>query len=168
MSGSELVKLNIEPRSESSESKDDTERKELLWTGKQEQILKEWKAEMIQRSEFHGLKGRKYRKLYNLFGLPSVIIPIVLSALSDTLKKENYDLINALLLLSAGVFAGVNAFLNFGKKFANHIEFENRYDELARRIDKELAKPKKNRLACDVYMEKIQLRYSSLNVRAPR
>ena len=137
-----------------------------MWSSRQEVILLAWKEYMVERSKYHDLKATKYKKLYNLFGLPSVIIPVALSALSSILK--DYELVNSMLLLLAGIFAGVSTFLNLGKKYSQHAEFENRYQQLARRIDKELAKPKKNRIACDVYMEKIELKLSSLNVRAPR
>ena len=163
MSEEENILIEV-GRSESSQ--DDPNRTELLWSKKQESILIQWREDMLQRSKYHDAKAARYKKLYNLFGLPSVIIPVALSALSNILK--DYELVNSLLLLAAGVFAGVSTFLNLGKKAANHAEFENRYDQLARRIDKELAKPKKNRLACDVYFEKIELKFSSLNVRAPR
>ena len=155
----------IEVDNASAGSQDDPDRAELLWSSRQEKVLRVWQTDMLKRSKVHAAKATKYKRLYTIFGLPSALIPIVLSTLSGVLK--DHELANSLLLLVAGVLVATTTFLNLGKRFAVHAEFETHYDQLARRVDKELAKPKRHRIACDVYMEKIELKLSGLNSRAP-
>ena len=156
-------RINISPASLSSH--DDENRKELLWENREEELLQKWMHEMYDMGKSHNVSGRHYKKLYGYFGVPATLIPIVLSGLNQQL--EEYPLVQSLLMISTGALIGVSTFFNLGKRYAQHFEYENRYLELARGLEKELNKPKRHRLACDVYMEKIYLQYCALNARAP-
>lgn len=156
------IKVEITPPS--SDSNDDENRKELLWESREEELLQKWMEEMIINSKKQGLRARKTKKLYACLGVPATLLPIVLSGLSSL----NIDpLINSLLMIVTGSLIGVSTFFNLGKKFAQHFEYEHKYDELSRELQKELRKPKRHRIACDVYMEKIYMTYNGLNARAP-
>jgi len=157
------IKVQLE-RSDTPESKDES-RKELLWEAREEELLLKWKIEMEQNSKNHLRSGQKYKRLYAIFGVPATLIPIVMSGMTNQL--EAYPLVQSLLMVTTGALVGISTFFNLGKKFAKHFEYQNRYDELSREIEKELKKPKKARLACDIYMERIYMKYSSLNARAP-
>ena len=159
------IKIDVGTPPSSNGSKDDETRKELLWETREEILLKKWKDEMYANSKQHRKNGKKFKKLYAIFGVPATLIPIVMSGLTNQL--ENYPLAQSLLMITTGTLVGISTFFNLGKKFAQHFEYEHRYDELAREIEKELQKPKRNRLACDVYMEKVYMKYCSLNARAP-
>lgn len=156
------IKVEITPLS--SSSNDDVNRKELLWESREEELLQKWMDEMVINSKKQGLKARKTKKLYALLGVPATLLPIVLSGLSSL---EIDPLTNSLLMIATGSLIGISTFFNLGKKFAQHFEYEHKYDELARELQKELRKPKSHRIACDVYMEKIYMKYNSLNARAP-
>jgi len=162
----EDIKIDVEhtPPSNSG-SKDDENRKELLWEHREEELLTKWKDELYGNSKQHRKSGKKFKKLYAIFGVPATLIPIIMSGLTNQL--EDYSLTQSLLMITTGTLVGISTFFNLGKRFAQHFEYEHRYDELAREIEKELKKPKRHRLACDVYMEKIYLKYSGLNARAP-
>ena len=156
------IKIDLTPPS--SNSKDDESRKELLWESREEDLLKMWMEEMKINSLKQGKKARETKKLYALFGVPATLVPIVLSGLSSL---EIDPLVNSLLMIMTGSLIGISTFFNLGKKFAQHFEYEHKYDELARELEKELKKPKRHRIACDVYMEKIYMTYNGLNARAP-
>lgn len=156
-------KLDITPPS--SSSKDDETRKELLWESREEEVLHKWKDEMYLQSKAHRENGKKYKKLYALCGVPATLIPIVLSSFQNEI--DEYPIVQSMLLLATGFFVGISTFFNLGKRFSQHFEYENRYDELAREMDKELSKPKRHRIACDVYMEKMYMKYTGLNKSAP-
>ena len=70
-------------------------------------------------------------------------------------------------MISSSIFAGINTFMNFSKKTQLHYEFEAKYNELAVSIEKELSIPKAHRVAADVFLERIQRVYNSLNSYAP-
>lgn len=156
------IKIDLTPPS--SNSKDDEHRKELLWESREEELLKDWMEEMKINSIKQGKKARQTKKLYALVGVPATLIPIVLSGLTSL---EIEPLVNSLLMITTGSLIGISTFFNLGKKFAQHFEYEHKYDELARELEKELKKPKRHRIACDVYMEKIYMTYNGLNARAP-
>ena len=159
------IKLDFERTPPSGiSSKDDDNRKELLWESREEELLKKWMIEMKDNSIKHGKKARKTKKLYSLVGVPATLIPIVLSGLSSL---EIDPLINSLLMILTGSLIGVSTFFNLGKKFTQHFEYEHKYDELSRELEKELRKPKTHRVACDVYMEKIYMAFNGLNSQAP-
>lgn len=158
----EDIKVDITPPS--AGSRDDENRKELLWEHREEELLKEWMEEMKENSIKQGKKARQTKKIYALFGVPATLLPIVLSGLSSL---EIEPLVNSLLMITTGSLIGISTFFNLGKKFAQHFEYEHKYDELARELEKELKKPKRHRIACDVYMEKIYMTYNGLNARAP-
>ena len=155
--------IDISPPS--SQSQDDSQRKELLWEEREEILLEEWRENMETQSKKHRIKGDKFKQLYKVFGIPAILIPIVLSSLSSQL--EGSPLINSLCLLLAGVCSGISNFLNFGRLYSEHYNYEQLYDEMANELKKELSKPKRHRVACDVYMERVYMRYSALNQGAP-
>ena len=158
----EDTKVDITPPS--TRSTDDENRKELLWEHREEELLNKWMKEMYICSKKQGIKARQTKKIYALVGVPATLLPIVLSGLTSL---EIEPLVNSLLMITTGSLIGISTFFNLGKKFAQHFEYEHKYDELARELEKELKKPKKHRIACDVYMEKIYMTYNGLNARAP-
>jgi hypothetical protein len=159
----EDIKVDMTPPS--SGSRDDENRKELLWETREEKLLEKWKNEMYDNSKSHRKSGKKHKKLYAIIGVPAILIPIVLSGLTSQL--ENHPLAQSLLMITTGTLVGISTFFNLGKRFSQHFEYEHKYNELALELDKELSKPKSHRVACDVYMEKIFMKYCGLNSRAP-
>ncbi len=148
-----------------SRSKDDPNRKELLWEHREEDFLKKITSACEKQSKLHRIKGKLFKKLYSAFGVPSMLIPIVLSGLTDQL--HDYKLVQSLLMIATGTLTGISTFFNFGKKYQEHFDYENKYAGLAGDISTELCKPKRHRIACDVYLERIRLLYSNLNTNAP-
>ncbi len=144
-------------------SKDDESRKELLWEDREETLLNTWKDEMGVLSRKHRAAGKKYKAMYNVLGVPATLIPIVLSGVTEYIHPP----VQSFLMIIAGTLVGLSTFFNLGKRFTQHFEYEHTYDELARELEKELRKPKRHRVACDVYMERIYLKYTMHNNNAP-
>tara|TARA_R110000787_G_scaffold91741_2_gene193266 strand:+ start:663 stop:1148 length:486 start_codon:yes stop_codon:yes gene_type:complete len=157
------LKIDITPPSDNSI--DDDNRKELPWQSREEKLLDKWMVEMYNISSKHNIAGKKYKKLFAICSIPSTLIPLVLSSLS--VQLEEYPLIQSILMILTGSLIGISTFFNLGSRFTKHFEYENRYEEIAREIEKELGKPKRYRYACDVYMEKIYMSYCGLNARSP-
>ena len=146
-------------------SVDDDQRKELLWERREESLLLQWCEDCKSRSGQHEKKGNLNKTKFGLFSIPSILIPIILGGVSSVVPC--HSLIYSLGMMSAGLFGGVNAFFNFGKKESEHFEFMNRFFELANEIESELSKPKRHRIACDVYVEKIKQIYNKLCSASP-
>lgn len=154
------LKLDISP-----ESTDDENRRELMWEKREEDLLVKWKNDMCNKSIEQGKSARKIKKLYSVLGLPATLLPIIMSGLTKQL--EEYEILQSLLMIATGSLIGISTFFNLGKKTALHFEYEHKYSELALTIDKELTKPKKYRIALDVFLENISLKYIALDERAP-
>lgn len=146
-------------------SVDDENRKELLWEKREEKVMCKWCEDCKYRSIQHGKKGKKKKFLFGLFGIPTMLIPIVLGGVSSIVPC--HSLVYSLGMMGTGLFSGISMFFNFGKKEQLHFEYENRFFELSNEIDSELSKPKKHRVACDVYMEKIKQEYNKCCSQSP-
>ena len=146
-------------------SVDDDQRKELLWERREESLLLQWCEDCKSRSGQHEKKGNLNKTKFGLFSIPSILIPIILGGVSSVVPC--HSLIYSLGMMSAGLLGGINAFFNFGKKESEHFEFMNRFFELANEIESELSKPKRHRIACDVYVEKIKQIYNKLCSASP-
>jgi hypothetical protein len=70
-------------------------------------------------------------------------------------------------MMMSGLFSGVSMFFNFGKKQQSHLQYSSKYFELSNDIECELSMPKRHRIACDVYMERVKLKYNNLCNQAP-
>ena len=155
------IELDITPPS----SLDDEQRKELLWERREEQLLQKWVDDCKNRSNKHSKKAKEYKIKYACVGLPSILIPIILGGLSPVIKCHTLEY--SLVLMSSGLFSGVNMFFNFGKKEVENATYANKYFKLVNDVEAELSKPKKNRVACDVYLESVKNQFNSLVLSAP-
>jgi hypothetical protein len=139
---------------------DDENRKELLWEKREERLLLKWVEDMRKRSAVHDKLGRKNKILYSVFGIPSVLIPIVIGGLTPILECNT--LVYSVGMIVTGLFTATNVFFNFSKKTHQHFESQKKMFELANDIETELSKPKRFRVECSVYMERIKLSYNLL------
>ena len=101
---------------------------------------------------------------YSFFGIPSTLLPIIAATLSQMQADE---LIVTVLMLACGCVTGMNTFFNFGKQRQQHFEYAGKYQELAMDIGLELCKPKRNRIACDVFLHSISSKFNNINNGAP-
>jgi hypothetical protein len=157
---SDDIQLDITPS-----SSDNSDRKELLWESRQEQLLKQWCSDCKTRGAQHDAQGKRNKRKFAIFGIPSVLMPIVLGGVSGVVQYNS--LIYSLGMMSSGLFSGVNLFFNFSKKTQLHFEYSNKFNELSTEIETELCKPRRHRIACDVYLERTRMSFNYLCCQAP-
>jgi hypothetical protein len=160
----EDFKLDITPPSNKS-SEDDINRKELLWEKREEQLLLKWGDNIKQKAIKHKAKALTNKKIYHIFSIPIIIIPLVIGGINGLVDIAPITF--SILMIFSSIIAGVNTFFNYSKKSTLHFEFEAKYNELGISIEKELSIPKIHRTAADVFLEKIQQTYNHLNNYAP-
>lgn len=146
-------------------SVDDINRKELLWERREEKLLLKWCDDCEVRSKAHEVKGNKHKLKYAIFGIPSILIPIVLGGVAPLVPC--HSIAYSIGMMCSGLFSGVSMFFNFGKKQQSHHHFSTKFFELSNEVQSELSKPKRHRIACDVYLEKIKQEYTSLVKNSP-
>jgi len=150
-------------------SNDNENREEMIWTTKIEKIFLHWSLECKESAKKHNQYAKRTRCYYYLFGIPSVIIPVVMASVNQVLgdKHETSIIINSVGYLLTGTFTGISTFLNFSSKYEKHFYTEIRYNELYTDIQSLLIKPKRNRIAADVAIEQFKLRFEHINEYAP-
>ena len=160
------MQMDIEQsKNDSNDSKDDN-RIELPWEEREEKLVQKIATECKTLTVRHEKKAKQNKKMYVACGLPAMIIPIILAGVNSFLKQEHEIMVSCLLIFS-GILTGISQFFNFGKKTQAHFEFAGRYAELLLTIEIEMVKPKRFRLACDVFLERVSKSYADLNNNAP-
>ena len=139
------VNENIKEMSDSL-SLDDANRKKLLWDERNETFLKDIQRKAIERGNTQLKKAKHKRILYIFFGIPCIIIPLLLSILNYIVIDKNIMLyINSISLVINVIFSSINTFMNYGKMIEQHCLFKNKFNELNINIQSELMKPKKKK-----------------------
>ena len=143
----------------------DIDREELKWEEREETQIGLWRDQSQVQSRLHGLRAKRCKRFYHMTSVPAVLFPIVGSTLNSFDFMPLH--LDAGLLLVTGCLVAMNTFFNFGKKESDHSEYENRYQELVSTIDKEMVKPKRLRIACDVFLEQVCSQVARLKAGAP-
>ena len=151
----------MKTESTSSTSIDDLERVEMLWTSRQENLLKAWMTTINDLSDKCIKKGGTLKRLYHICGIPASITPIILGGLSSTILTT-YPLVMSVLLIVSGCMAGVSGFMDYGRKSQQNYDYASRLVELSIEVDTILHKSKRGREPCDVILERVKQRYIAL------
>ena len=147
-------------------SSSDKIRDELPWEDREEKQIKEWQEEALERKEKHARKSSQFKKLHYAFGMAAVALPF--TGTLATMILDNYSKeVSSVILAATTLCSGINTFFNFSRKCERHSDYENRYAEFSNTIDKELIKPKKFRMPCDVFLEYTSNTLARLTAAAP-
>jgi hypothetical protein len=162
---SDQVEIHIP--TDRSDSSEDADREEMKWESKQEQYVTKLRDDCLELSNEHNVASLNNKSKYIHFSLPAIILPLLLGTISQFVPS-GYEYINSVGLTVTGVLNGVNTFYNYGKKTTVQNEFAGKYAELAGYISTELVKPKRHRIALDVFLEKITTKLNDINNSAPQ
>jgi hypothetical protein len=148
----------------SGSSEDDVLRKELMWETREEEYIRGIASVCSEKFIRHNEYAGWYRLYYSAYGLPAAVLPLIATAAVEYVPQK-YVITG--LLLGAAICSAVNTFLDFGRKSQKHEDYAGRYGALVAEIDGQLCRPKIGRIACDVMLERVKERFSSLNMSAP-
>ena len=166
----EEVRIHIEDDNESGDSKKsesvDRDREEQPWDEKSEKFIRKIQQDCSDKAQAYDRASRSAKKKYTRYALPGVVVPIVMSVVSPHLPTE-YKYIDGISLASRAVLNGLSTFFNFGKKFSNYNEFCSKYSELVSYVDVELSKPKRHRIALDIFVERLTTKKGDLDSNSP-
>ena len=160
----EDIEIDITPQSKGS-SKDDPNRKELLWDKREEVIFYEWVKQSKKKVVYHQNKAKSCKIKNACLSIPAILIPIISSGLSGILPCSSME--NSILMMIVGILNCVDTFFDYGRRREKHEVFSNRYFSLINEVESELSKPKKDRVACDLYLEKIKQMFNNLHLNEP-
>jgi hypothetical protein len=139
------------------------------WSEKSEKLLQGWKDICVNKENHHENQGRYYKLKHQLYGLPAILIPIIISPLVLILNisPTTAEIISTSSLISTGLFNGIHRFFGFQEKSFHHLEYGNKYAEQKTFIEVELAKEKEYRFSVDRFIEITQAKIDFLNQTEP-
>jgi len=111
------------------------------------------------KSAQHESAGYAFKKKNTYWGLPLVLLPVIMSPVSILIdgNEEASKYVNALAFLATGVIGGTYSFFKFGEKMADHFNFSARYADVATDIELELIKGREFRVQLDVFSTRIHM-----------
>lgn len=157
--------IQLKIKEDSGDSSFDCSREEEFWTHKNQAFFVTIIEQCCINSKLHGIAGRRNKKIYTYVSVPLISLPIIMSALTPQINNSPW--LSSTFMISIGLMNTISAFINWGRKAATHLEYENRYQELADNITSELVKKKKYRVQFDLYLEKTKAAFGNLNKNAP-
>lgn len=148
----------------SSSSKDDSQRRELLWNSRQEELIMAWRALSAERCLKHSTKARNYKFMHRLLAAVGIIVPASFSAITQYFPDP---WLLAVGFIFTATLNGLQALFKWNTLLLQHNEFAAKYEDFGREIDSELIKPKSFRLACDVFTKVCEMKLNFLTRQAP-
>lgn len=121
------------------------------------------------RERQHRSAGYHFKARNTQWGLPLVLIPVVMSPISLIIENESlYSVyINAGAFLISGVVAGVYSFFRYGEKMEKHFGFACRYCDLVTDIEAILIRGRSFREPADVCSMKCKMILDNLILTEP-
>jgi hypothetical protein len=151
---------------EETPSVDDPTREELLWCSRYEDLCDGWMQDSITRSKKHGRLANKFKCRANIFGFLNIFLPLLLASSTPFIIDE-YTIMYQVLLFVVSLSAGTTALFKYENKYCKHSEYENKYLEFVDDVRSELVRPKRHRMAADVFVERTKNQHSKLLSGAP-
>lgn len=145
-------------------STDDDNRRELLWEDREENLIMDITRKCEAIAIRHHIKGAVSKRLYAFWGVPGIILPVVVASLNEYLEEKYYA---SVAMLTAAICNTIGTFFNYGKMSQKHFDIAGKYEELSQEVQMEMCKPKRHRIACDVYLQKTVSKFNNLNSNAP-
>lgn len=172
----EEVKIKID--SKTSETSEDADREEMKWQNKGEHFITDIMDYCDKQSNIYNIESHKCKKKYNLYSIPTIIIPLLLAVVLPIIPNNSMkdsiginlsynSVINTGFMSFVAILNGLNTFYNFGKKSERYNEYSGKYAELSQQIAVELSKPKKFRTQLDVLTERVITKKIGLDSTAP-
>ena len=152
-----------------SQSTDNLNRVEMLWSNKIEYLFEDWATQSKEFASLHNKAAKHKKCLYRSFGIPAVVIPILMASINQVYEKHTdiAILTNSFGYLLVGTLSGINTFINYASQYQKHYYSEIRYKELYIDIRSLLIKPKKDRPPADVSIVKYKLKFEHINEFSP-
>ena len=139
------------------------------WNEALEQYMRRFIQTAKNRSQQHESAGYHFTVLNTRWGLPLVLIPVVMSPISLILGhvSPQSEYINAGAFMVSGIIAGVYTFFRYGERLERHFGFAGRYGDVVTDIEEILVKGRAFRGPADVFSTKIKMIMDNLALTEP-
>jgi len=168
----EEVKITVTPEEHADpfHDKHDSKgyRKNEKWSQAHEELLVKWRESSTKAAEEHNKSAKVNKSKHVIFGLPAILIPIVLSPVSIALDGNGaLPYVSMVGFVTSGLFSAIHTFFDYSGKTQRHFDFEARYSDVVSTIDFELSKSRQYRRDSDEFLMDIQKTFDYLGSSAP-
>jgi hypothetical protein len=138
------------------------------WNDKLEQYMRRFIQSAKNRNAQHESAGYYFKKLNTRWGLPLVLVPVIMSPVSLLIDEvDGGEYIQAGAFMLSGVIAGVYSFFRYGEKLEKHFGFAGRYGDVVTDIEAILIRSREFRGPADVFSTKIKMIMDNLAITEP-
>jgi hypothetical protein len=138
------------------------------WNDNLEQYMMDFIYDAKRRSAQHESAGYYFKKLNTRWGLPLVLVPVVMSPVSLMIDKtDGAEYVQACAFMLSGLIAGVYSFFRYGEKLERHFGFAGRYGDVVTDIEAILVRGRQFRGPADVFSTKIKMVMDNLSLTEP-
>lgn len=140
------------------------------WTKEIEELIKRWKDQIEKLSHVHQESGYINRTRYYRYALPSIILPFIMTLVSQNLYNGTNDvshIIDGVAFMFTSILSALGLFFNYNQLSESHFQTSSRYTDISNRIDSELARKSKFRTPSDVFITELKCKIESLGEGAP-
>jgi hypothetical protein len=131
-------------------------RREEKWTLAHETLCKQWRDQAQSASDGHNAAGKKNKFKHVVFGLPSVLLPIIFSPVSIALENDpSLPYVSMVGFIATGLFGAIDNFFNYSGKTSEHMNYSAQYADIVSDIDYELVQGREYRVDSDRFLMKI-------------
>jgi len=135
------------------------------WTNELEIYIKDIKETSAKSSDYHKKKGIKCKRLRHIWGLPSVVLPIIITAIENS-GYDNKILVSSALAI-ATISAAIDHLFNFGKRSETHFQAMSKFDNLVTDCEEVLSIQREYRRNPTTTISQIKMMFDSINEHAP-
>jgi len=141
---------------------------EETYSDHSEALLKNWLKIAEKNSEAHNKKGRHFKFMHEIVGIPAIIIPGAFSPIYGFLSdKEGIEIANIIVLIVTFILTTMLTFFSYQRKSELHFRAESNYADLYSTVLVELSKERNFRIRVDRFVEMIQAKIDFLGATSP-
>lgn len=138
------------------------------WSTAAEKLISDWAVDCDARAKTHNEKKKMNGWLHAVFGLPSILLPVVMAAMTPIIDESPHAVaVQVGGLVCIGALGTINTFFNFKSESSRHAEFASRFSELHSDVKYQLYKSREFRVPSDEFIARVQTKFDSLVERAP-
>lgn len=140
------------------------------WTTDIEELIKRWKDQTEKLSNVHQESGYINRTRYYRIAIPSILIPFVMTLVSQNLYTGTNDpshIVDGVAFMVTSILSSLGLFFNYNQISEEHFQISARYTDISNRIESELARRPKFRTPSDVFITELKGRIESLGDNSP-
>jgi len=135
------------------------------WTTEIEALIKHWKDQTEKLAHVHQESGYINKTRYYRLAIPSIILPFVMTIVSQNLysgPNDSSHIVDGVAFMVTSILSALSMFFNYNQICEEHFQTSARYTDISNRIDSELARRRKFRTPSDVFITELKVRIESL------